>query len=190
MVHPHSFFTPMVRLMRHMAQDCISAESNLADTYFEDMHTYGMYIEPGEYISWYIDDVLLFNVSKDAMTSKTNYANTNQTVGQRQIPVEPMYIILNVASSEAGFQPRDASYTYPQTMSIDYVRLYQNTNTHSTGCDPTDYPTATYINANTVRPALLSKLIPCSLLFSVRGTPLEPRDLWVLSLASASPRQR
>lgn len=37
--------------------------------------------------------------------------------------------------------------TYPATMLVDYVRVYQPSNAHNIGCDPPDHPTKAYINA-------------------------------------------
>ena len=135
-------------VLGNQLQDCISAESDVYDTHFEEQHTYGMWIEPGEWVAWYLDGVLLFNATKDALTNKTNPYNSSEAVGSRQVPVEPMYIILNVASSENNFLPRDPDLELPVYMHVDWVRLYQNTGRHSVGCDPPDYPTATYINKN------------------------------------------
>jgi hypothetical protein len=35
---------------------------------------------------------------------------------------------------------------YPATMLIDYVRVYQPSDAHNVGCDPSDRPTMTYIS--------------------------------------------
>ena len=35
--------------------------------------------------------------------------------------------------------------TFPATMSIDWIRVYQPKNAVNIGCDPTAYPTAQYI---------------------------------------------
>ena len=127
------------------AQDCISAESDLSDTHFIDQHTYGLYIEPGEWIAWYLEDVLLFNVTKEALSAKVNPQDPAQSVGPREVPREPMYMILNVASSEFGFMPRDPDLPLPANMTVDWVRLYQSRARHSVGCDPAAYPTKKYI---------------------------------------------
>jgi beta-glucan synthesis-associated protein KRE6 len=37
--------------------------------------------------------------------------------------------------------------TFPATMLIDYVRVYQPRNAHNIGCDPKDRPTMTYISS-------------------------------------------
>ena len=137
-----------VDILGNELQDCISAESDVYDEHFEEQHTYGLWIEPGEWAAWYLDDVLLFNVTKDALTNKTNPNNSSEAVGSRQVPYEPMYIILNIASSNSNFLPRDPSLELPVYMHVDWVRLYQNTDRHSVGCDPTDFPTESYINAN------------------------------------------
>ena len=36
--------------------------------------------------------------------------------------------------------------TFPATMSVDYVRVYQDPDNINVGCDPEDYPTADYIS--------------------------------------------
>jgi len=36
--------------------------------------------------------------------------------------------------------------TYPATMLVDYVRVYQPAGAHNIGCDPPDWPTQAYIN--------------------------------------------
>lgn len=35
---------------------------------------------------------------------------------------------------------------YPVTMRVDYIRVYQPKNAINYGCNPTDFPTADYIN--------------------------------------------
>lgn len=35
---------------------------------------------------------------------------------------------------------------FPTTMRVDYVRVYQPSNAINVGCDPKDFPTASYIN--------------------------------------------
>jgi beta-glucanase (GH16 family) len=53
---------------------------------------------------------------------------------------------MNLAISE-GFGEIDVeNLVFPATMSIDYVRVYQPKNAVNTGCDPTEFPTAQYID--------------------------------------------
>ena len=35
---------------------------------------------------------------------------------------------------------------FPATMYIDWIRVYQSKDSINVGCDPPDFPTATYIN--------------------------------------------
>lgn len=35
---------------------------------------------------------------------------------------------------------------FPTTMRIDWIRVYQHSDSINIGCDPTDFPTAAYIN--------------------------------------------
>lgn len=39
-----------------------------------------------------------------------------------------------------------ADITFPATLKIDYIRVYQDPNNKNIGCDPPDFPTADYIN--------------------------------------------
>ena len=52
-----------------------------------------------------------------------------------------MYIVLDVAGAPS--QGTDPSL--PVQMEVDWVRLYQNPQRHTRGCDPASHPTATYI---------------------------------------------
>ena len=36
--------------------------------------------------------------------------------------------------------------TFPTTMRIDYIRVYQRPDQKNIGCDPKDFPTQAYIN--------------------------------------------
>jgi beta-glucanase (GH16 family) len=40
------------------------------DTWFTDHHKYAVLWEPGEYVRWYVDDQLLFEVDKEALTKQ------------------------------------------------------------------------------------------------------------------------
>jgi beta-glucan synthesis-associated protein KRE6 len=35
---------------------------------------------------------------------------------------------------------------FPTTMKVDYIRVYQPQGNTNIGCDPSDFPTAAYIN--------------------------------------------
>ena len=36
--------------------------------------------------------------------------------------------------------------TFPTTMKVDYIRVYQDPDALNVRCDPADFPTAAYIN--------------------------------------------
>jgi hypothetical protein len=57
------------------------------------------------------------------------------------------YIIANLGFS-LNFGDIDfEGLTFPTTMSIDYIRVYQPKNAHNIGCDPPERPTLAYIEA-------------------------------------------
>jgi hypothetical protein len=73
-------------------------------------------------------------------------ADSRVEISARPISQEPMYIIMNLGMSR-NFGPVDLEHlTFPATMRVDYVRVYQPTNSINVGCDPKDFPTAAYIN--------------------------------------------
>ena len=66
-------------------------------------------------------------------------------IGPRPVPQEPMYLIANLGMSR-NFGNVDLEHlTFPTTMRIDYIRVYQPSNARNVGCDPPNFPTAKYI---------------------------------------------
>jgi hypothetical protein len=59
-----------------------------------------------------------------------------------------MYIIFNLGISQNFATPNwdELALYWPAIMSIDYVRVYQRTDSYNVGCDPVDFPTADFIN--------------------------------------------
>ena len=56
------------------------------------------------------------------------------------------YLIANLGmSTNFGFVDLD-HLTFPATMKVDYIRVYQDPDNINIGCDPDDFPTAAYIN--------------------------------------------
>lgn len=111
---------------------------------------YGIQFDPdwnadgGGQITWFID-------GKPTWTAKGTAVGPvpELDVGQRTIPTEPMYIIMNLGISRA-FQPvnfeGDNAITFPALLRTDYVRVYQKDGgTDRISCDPPDMPTADYI---------------------------------------------
>lgn len=108
--------------------------------------TYGYEYQPGYstdggYISWITNDVVAWTLDASGMA-----ADPLTEISDRPIPQEPMYLIANLGMSP-NFQPPDfQDLTFPTTMMIDWVRVYQPKNAVNVGCDPQDFPTAAYIN--------------------------------------------
>ncbi|PPQ65528.1 hypothetical protein CVT26_000485 [Gymnopilus dilepis] len=105
---------------------------------------YGFEYKPGfddAYITW-------INDGQKAWTLKVGGMGVDHAVeiSARPIPQEPMYIIANLGFSQNFAQIDVSALTFPATMSIDYIRVYQPKDAVNIGCDPTDFPTAAYIN--------------------------------------------
>lgn len=55
------------------------------------------------------------------------------------------YLIVNLGMSRNfGYVDLD-HLTFPTTMKVDYIRIYQDPDNINIGCDPPDFPTAAYI---------------------------------------------
>jgi len=105
--------------------------------------SYGYEYAPGTsgYIDWIVNDTVSWGLKAPGLG-----ADSATEIGQRPIPSEPMYIIMNLGLSPNFAHGVDfARLQYPATMLIDYVRVYQPRNAHNIGCDPSDRPTMAYI---------------------------------------------
>lgn len=56
------------------------------------------------------------------------------------------YIIMQFGMSTNFATVETELLPFPATMLVDYVRVYQKKDQKNVGCDPTDFPTADYIN--------------------------------------------
>eukprot|EP00904_Undaria_pinnatifida_P011974 jgi/Undpi1/7907/HiC_scaffold_24.g10379.m1 len=147
--------------------DAVSANSLLSATHFEDIHTYRLDWQPGEdgrkgYLRWLLDDVQLYGIDDDTLS-----------LHGAQIPLEPVYLLLNTAVSDTWGFPVcpmscdcdcfDASDPacecavdpgfpdmLPAEFIVDSVRVYQakNDSSHTLGCDTKEYPTRDFIKAH------------------------------------------
>ncbi|ONH67934.1 Beta-glucan synthesis-associated protein KRE6 [Cyberlindnera fabianii] len=71
----------------------------------------------------------------------------NGNVGWRDMPKEPMSIVLNLGLSESWSMIQWLNFNFPLTFEIDYVRIYQPKGARDgLTCNPPDYPTTEYIN--------------------------------------------
>ncbi|KAG8826823.1 hypothetical protein FRC19_007391 [Serendipita sp. 401] len=95
------------------------------------------------YVTWSADEKASWTVTTDSLRPD----NTVQ-IGQRLIPEEPMYIILNFGMSP-GFQGQDFSkLVFPAEMWVDWIRVYQREGHEDWSCSPDHHPTEDYINAH------------------------------------------
>ncbi|CAO1629954.1 unnamed protein product [Parajaminaea phylloscopi] len=92
-------------------------------------------------VTWFIDGKATWKVEGAAVGPDSRI-----DIGQRLIPVEPMSIIMNFGMSN-GFQTiKYNTLSFPATLKIDYVRVYQpDGQEDKVSCDPADHPTAQYI---------------------------------------------
>ncbi|KZT06001.1 glycoside hydrolase family 16 protein [Laetiporus sulphureus 93-53] len=74
-------------------------------------------------------------------------ADETVNISSRSIAQEPMYLIMNLGMSLQfnGDIDFDA-LIFPATMRVDYIRVYQEPSSINLGCDPSDFPTAAYID--------------------------------------------
>jgi beta-glucanase (GH16 family) len=86
------------------------------------------------------------------MTGSALRPDPQTQVGQRLMPEEPMYLILNL-----GISPNFGAIDYegleemwPVHMLVDYVRVYQDPKKINVGCDPEGFPTTKFIADNLV----------------------------------------
>ena len=54
-------------------------------------------------------------------------------------------MIINLGMSKNFGDVDFAHLIFPQTMKVDYVRVYQPLENVKLGCDPVDFPTSAYI---------------------------------------------
>lgn len=73
-------------------------------------------------------------------------ADSRVEIDGRPVPQEPMYIIANLGMSTNFGKVDLPDLTFPTTMRVDYIRVYQDPDALNVGCDPKDFPTETYIN--------------------------------------------
>lgn len=126
-------------------QEAFSAVSWLNNDWYDgnQYQKYGFEYTPGATgdISWFVGDEYTWKVDARAM-------RPNGNIGQRVVPEEPMTIIANFGMSNSFAQIFLANLAelFPATMRFDYIRIYQDPDNVQVTCDPTDYPTTTYIN--------------------------------------------
>jgi beta-glucanase (GH16 family) len=79
----------------------------------DGFHVYAVEWEPGE-IRWYVDEDLYETVTPASLPAGTHWAFDH-----------PFYLLLNVAVGGNWPGDPDSTTPFPQTMYVDYVRVYQ-----------------------------------------------------------------
>ncbi|VEU22919.1 DEKNAAC104217 [Brettanomyces naardenensis] len=93
------------------------------------------------YVRWFVGEEPTFTVHANALAPNGN-------IGWRRISKEPMSMVMNLGVSNNWAYIDWPSISFPTTMQVDYVRVYQPNNSVSMTCDPSDYPTYDYIQSH------------------------------------------
>jgi beta-glucan synthesis-associated protein KRE6 len=125
-------------------QQAISGLSNLNNQWYDGngYQTYAFEYKPGPDgdSTFFVGDEATWRLTADAI-------GPNGNIGQRVLPEEPMYAIVNFGMSN-GFSALNLTGIaplLPATMRIDHIRIYQDPNAESITCDPPGYETTPYI---------------------------------------------
>ena len=99
----------------YSAGESVSKEYNLdADRFDTGFHIFGIEWGP-DYINFYVDDVLYNQITPEDVDGEWVYDH-------------PFFILLNVAVGGNSVGPPNANTVFPQTLLVDYVRVYSRTN--------------------------------------------------------------
>ncbi|KAH3688599.1 hypothetical protein WICPIJ_000409 [Wickerhamomyces pijperi] len=92
------------------------------------------------------DNYCRFKLGDDPTSTVYGTAlHPNGNVGWRDVPKEPMSLILNLGISPAWSDIQWNDIIFPIVFEIDYVRIYQPKGKTKITCEPKDYPTQEYI---------------------------------------------
>ncbi|KIK04696.1 glycoside hydrolase family 16 protein [Laccaria amethystina LaAM-08-1] len=92
------------------------------------------------YITWISDSKMSWTVNAAGLGP-----DPTVEISARPVPLEPMYMIINLGMSK-NFGTVDFEHlTFPNHLRVDYVRVYQPVNAVNVGCSPKGFPTADYI---------------------------------------------
>ncbi|KAK0102123.1 hypothetical protein ONS95_001077 [Cadophora gregata] len=124
-------------------QQAISAVTTLNNSWYDgnEYQKYAFEYVPGTNkgkIAWFVGEDPTFIMDGRAI-------GQNGNVKARQVSEEPMSIVLNLGISHSWSEIWMENLTFPTTMHVDYVRIYQKPGQKSITCDPDGYPTTEYI---------------------------------------------
>ena len=98
-----------------------SSLSLTSGAFADDFHVFAVEWA-SDTIRWYLDDSLYRTITPDSVPGRWVYDH-------------PFFIILNVAVGGNWPGSPDSTTVFPQTMRVDYVRVYQRTTTAAAGAD-------------------------------------------------------
>ncbi|KAJ9101837.1 hypothetical protein QFC21_003177 [Naganishia friedmannii] len=134
-------------------QQAVSALTYVPNNVYQnttgDFNTYGLewYADTNDrengYIAWVANGVRSWTVHASSIR-----ANPLTEIGQRIIPEEPMYLIVNFGMSNNFQSVTFNQLNFPNEMHIDWIRVFTKDGLGTVGCSPEDYPTAAYIAAH------------------------------------------
>lgn len=127
-------------------QQAVSGTTTLNNDWYEKKGL-GQYINIGfEYLNGRDDGYLMWFIGDQPSLTVYSYAlSPNGNVGWRDMPKEPMALVMNLGLSNSWDAISWPDLEFPVTMSFDYIRIYQPPNKKNIGCDPDGYPTTSYI---------------------------------------------
>ena len=98
-------------------------ENERVDT---DFHVYGIEWGP-EYINFYVDDVLYNQLTPEKVTGEDALFSDVSPVENREwvFDNDPFFMLLNVAIGGTFDGPPNEETVFPQSMLVDYVRVYK-----------------------------------------------------------------
>lgn len=99
----------------YSAGEAVSKSFTLENDRFDtDFHVFGIEWGPN-YINYYVDDVLYNQITSEDVTGEWVFN-------------APFYILINVAVGGNFVGSPNAETRFPQTMEVDYIRVYKNDN--------------------------------------------------------------
>ncbi|KAL8287313.1 hypothetical protein RQP46_003765 [Phenoliferia psychrophenolica] len=142
----NSTATTQNQWMGEIYQESASQQTVTDSTSYEGAgySTFGYEYVPGDSgkITWAINGTHTWQINASAMGP-----DSETEIGQRFISNEPMSVVFNLAiSSKSGQTIQWDKITFPATLRIDYIRVYQEDGKTNVGCDPPDYPTSDYVS--------------------------------------------
>ena len=106
-------------------------------------------------VAWYYDGAFVWSMDAASFgeyqvcAAKPEGGEACERTPPREMPNEPMSLVINTAIGtwNGGMSALDGKH-WPASFWIDYVRVWQPKGELNIGCNPPDYPTKTYIEAN------------------------------------------